>query len=70
MGLATLHDWGGERELIVDWHIRYGVPFGQISDTTKAKSAAELDPGLHAENPLDARGNGAIGSGSGAASRP
>ncbi|MFO1172252.1 MAG: acetate--CoA ligase family protein [Hyphomicrobiaceae bacterium] len=55
-GLATLHDSGGERELIVDLAERHGVPFGQISDATKARLAVELDPGLHAENPLDAWG--------------
>lgn len=55
-GLATLHDSGGEREMIVDLAERHGVPFGKISEATKAKLANELDPGLHPENPLDAWG--------------
>ncbi len=55
-GLATLHDSGGEREMIVDLALRHGVPFGKISQATKAKLAAELDPGLQPENPLDAWG--------------
>lgn len=55
-GLATLHDSGGEREMIVDLALRHGVPFGKISEATKAKLANELDPGLHPENPLDAWG--------------
>ncbi|MEZ5925607.1 MAG: acetate--CoA ligase family protein [Hyphomicrobiaceae bacterium] len=55
-GLATLHDSGGEREMIVDLAERHGVPFGTISDATKIKLAAELDPGLQPENPLDAWG--------------
>jgi acyl-CoA synthetase (NDP forming) len=55
-GLATLHDSGGEREMIVDLAERHAVPFGKISPATKAKLAAELDPGLLPENPLDAWG--------------
>lgn len=55
-GLATLHDSGGEREMIVDLAERHGVRFGEIAIATKAKIAAELDPGLHPENPLDAWG--------------
>jgi acyl-CoA synthetase (NDP forming) len=55
-GLATLHDSGGEREMVVDLADRHGVPFGKISEMTKAKLAAELDAGLHPENPLDAWG--------------
>jgi acyl-CoA synthetase (NDP forming) len=55
-GLATLHDSGGEREMIVDLAERHGVPFGKISDATKTRLAGELDPGLHPENPLDAWG--------------
>ncbi len=55
-GLATLHNSGGEREMVVDLAERHGVPFGKISEATKASLAAQLDPGLHPENPLDAWG--------------
>lgn len=55
-GLATMHDSGGERELLVDMAEGLGVPFGKISDSTRARIAAQLDPGLVAENPLDAFG--------------
>lgn len=55
-GLASIHDSGGERELVVDLAERFGVDFAEISAATKAKLAAELDPGLVAENPVDAWG--------------
>jgi acyl-CoA synthetase (NDP forming) len=55
-GLATLHDSGGEREMLVDLAERHGVEFSDISDDTKSKLQAQLDPGLVAENPLDAWG--------------
>ncbi|KAB2851560.1 MAG: CoA-binding protein, partial [Hyphomicrobiaceae bacterium] len=54
--LASIHDSGGEREMVVDMAERLGVEFAEISEATKAKIAAELDPGLEAENPLDAWG--------------
>lgn len=55
-GLATMHDSGGEREMLVDMAETIGVPFGRIGETTRARIAAQLDPGLVAENPLDAFG--------------
>jgi acyl-CoA synthetase (NDP forming) len=54
--LATMHDSGGEREMVVDLAERLGVPFAEISEETKAAIAPNLDPGLVAENPLDAWG--------------
>lgn len=54
--LATFHDSGGERELVVDIAERVGVDFAEISEETKARIAPHLDPGLVAENPLDAWG--------------
>lgn len=53
-GLATIHDSGGERELIVDLAASYGVPFAEITGETRQRIAAKLAPGLPAENPLDA----------------
>lgn len=57
-GLVTLHDSGGERELLIDLAEARGVPFAQISEATAAKLSARLDPGLLPVNPLDAWGTG------------
>lgn len=57
-GIASLHDSGGERALFVDLAADLGVPFAVISDETRDKIDAVLDPGLVAENPLDAWGTG------------
>jgi acyl-CoA synthetase (NDP forming) len=57
--LVSIHDSGGEREMIIDLADRAKVRFATISDSTKARIAAQLDPGLEAANPLDAWGTGA-----------
>jgi acyl-CoA synthetase (NDP forming) len=57
-GLATMHDSGGFRELVLDLGIETGVPFAKISEATRAKLAARLDYGLEPINPLDAWGTG------------
>ena len=57
-GIASLHDSGGERALFVDLAEDLGVPLAKISDVTRARIDAVLDPGLIAENPLDAWGTG------------
>ena len=57
-GIASVHDSGGERALFVDLASDLGVPFARISDDTTAAIASVLDPGLVAENPLDAWGTG------------
>lgn len=57
--LVTIHDSGGEREMIIDLADRAKVGFAEISDATRATIQAQLDPGLHAANPLDAWGTGA-----------
>jgi acetate---CoA ligase (ADP-forming) len=57
-GIASLHDSGGERALFVDLATDTGVPLASISKDSKAKIAGVLDPGLVAENPLDAWGTG------------
>ena len=56
-GVASLHD-SGERALFVDLGSDLGVPFADVSDGTRAKIDAVLDPGLVADNPLDAWGTG------------
>jgi acyl-CoA synthetase (NDP forming) len=58
-GLVSIHDSGGEREMIMDLADRANVRFARISDATKARIATQLDPGLEAANPLDAWGTGA-----------
>jgi acyl-CoA synthetase (NDP forming) len=57
-GIASVHDSGGERALFVDLATDTEVPLSEISAETKGKIAAVLDPGLVAENPLDAWGTG------------
>ena len=57
-GIATLHDSGGERALLVDVAHDLGVPLAQIDDATRTRIQAALDPGLEAANPLDAWGTG------------
>jgi acyl-CoA synthetase (NDP forming) len=58
-GLATIHDSGGERALILDLAEPLGVPFAELQPATVATLKASLDPGLPAVNPLDAWGTGA-----------
>lgn len=57
-GLASMHDSGGLRELMVDLAEETGVPFAAIAPETSARLAARLDYGLDAGNPLDAWGTG------------
>jgi acyl-CoA synthetase (NDP forming) len=57
-GVASIHDSGGERALLVDLASDLDVPLAQISEETSARIQKVLDPGLVAENPLDAWGTG------------
>jgi acetate---CoA ligase (ADP-forming) len=57
-GLVSIHDSGGEREMLIDLADAARVKFAKISTPTQARIAAKLDPGLAAENPLDAWGTG------------
>lgn len=52
-GIATVHDSGAERALVVDIADSLGVPFGRISQETHETLAGILDPGLEPGNPLD-----------------
>jgi acyl-CoA synthetase (NDP forming) len=56
-GLATMQESGGFRELITDIAHELNVEFADISETTKHHIQSFLDPGLKAENPLDAWGS-------------
>jgi acyl-CoA synthetase (NDP forming) len=57
-GLASVHDSGGERALLVDSAAAVGVPFAQISAATSARMGELLDEGLDPVNPLDFWGTG------------
>ena len=58
VGIATVHDSGAERALVVDVAESVGVPFAAIGDDTRGRLAGLLDPGLEAGNPLDVWGTG------------
>ncbi|TPL94100.1 acetate--CoA ligase family protein [Mesorhizobium sp. B2-3-12] len=57
-GLASLHDSGGEREMVVDLAAKAGVPFAAISEHTREGLRLHLDSGLQPANPLDVWGSG------------
>ncbi len=57
-GLASIHDSGGECELLIDLAADIGVPLAQIGDRTRKKLREHLEPGLEPVNPLDAWGTG------------
>lgn len=56
--LATIHDSGGERELVADIADDLGVTFAEIGPQTVKRLSERLDYGLEPENPLDAFGTG------------
>ncbi|MGI9203849.1 MAG: acetate--CoA ligase family protein [Woeseiaceae bacterium] len=57
-GLVTLHDSGGERQLIVDLACDAGVPLPELSGHSVKALEQHLDPELPAVNPLDAWSRG------------
>jgi acyl-CoA synthetase (NDP forming) len=57
-GLASIHDSGGERAHLMDLAEELEVPLARVSEATRARLAAVLEPGLPATNPLDAWGTG------------
>ncbi len=58
LGIATVHDSGGERALVADHADALGVPFTELAEGTIARLAGLLDPGLEPTNPLDVWGRG------------
>jgi len=56
--VSAIFDSGGERSLFVDLAESEGVSFAPISESTQARLAAVLEPGLAPTNPLDAWGTG------------
>jgi acetate---CoA ligase (ADP-forming) len=57
-GLVSIHDSGGERQLLIDLADDMDVPLTQLNAATTAKLTELLDPGLPAVNPLDAWSTG------------
>jgi acyl-CoA synthetase (NDP forming) len=55
---VTIHDSGGERQLILDLAADQEVDFADLNPETILKLEEILDPGLPAVNPLDAWGRG------------
>lgn len=56
--MVSIHDSGGECELLIDLANDIGVPIAQIGQDTKRLLRRHLEPGLEAVNPLDAWGTG------------
>jgi len=61
-GLVSIHDSGGERQLLIDLADDMAVPLAQIAPQTKGSLEMLLDPGLPPVNPLDAWGAGGPGA--------
>ena len=53
-GLVTIHDSGGERQLLIDLADDMKAPLAEIEAGTVSRLQELLDPGLPAVNPLDA----------------
>jgi len=62
-GLVTLHDSGGERQLLVDLAADAGVPLTELSASTVAAIREVIEPELPAVNPLDAWSRGGPAAG-------
>lgn len=58
-GIATVHDSGAERAMVVDLADRLAVPFAPLAPSTVDRLGGLLDPGLVPTNPLDVWGTGA-----------
>ncbi len=56
-GFAAVFESGGFRELVTDEAYDLGLEFAPLEDSTRAVIKDNLDPGLKAENPLDAWGS-------------
>jgi acyl-CoA synthetase (NDP forming) len=62
-GLVSIHDSGGERQLLIDLADELDVPLAAIGPATTARLEELLDPGLPPVNPLDGWGAGGPGAG-------
>ncbi|NND57352.1 MAG: acetate--CoA ligase family protein, partial [Xanthomonadales bacterium] len=56
--LVSIHDSGGERQLLIDLAADMNVPLAAIETQTERRLEDLLDPGLPPVNPLDAWGAG------------
>ena len=56
--MVSMHDSGGERQLIIDIADQQGVEFAELEEATTQELEEILDPGLPPVNPLDAWGKG------------
>jgi acyl-CoA synthetase (NDP forming) len=56
--LVSIHDSGGERQLLIDIADEMQVPLAALAPTTVSRLEQLLDPGLPPVNPLDAWGAG------------
>ena len=57
-GLVSLHDSGGERQLMIDLADSLQVPLAELQESTVTVLESLLDAGLPAVNPLDGWGAG------------
>ncbi len=57
-GVVSLHDSGGQRQLLIDLAEQYDVPLTTVNASTTKQLESLLDPGLPPVNPLDAWGAG------------
>ncbi len=57
-GLGAVHDSGGERSLLIDLAADQRVPLAELGEPATDRIRAVLEPGLLAENPVDAWGTG------------
>jgi len=62
-GLVSLHDSGGERQLMVDLADEAGVPLPELSGDTVAALRQVVEAELPVVNPLDAWSRGGAGAG-------
>ncbi len=58
-GIATVHDSGAERAMVVDLADELGTPYAALGGPTLDRLSGLLDPGLVPGNPLDVWGTGA-----------
>ncbi len=57
-GIVSIHDSGGERELLADLADDVGVPFAALSEATHRRIDEVTEPGIEPDNPLDAWSTG------------
>jgi acyl-CoA synthetase (NDP forming) len=62
-GLVSLHDSGGERQLMIDLCDEADVPLTELNNETVAALETIIDPELPAVNPLDAWSRGGSNAG-------